>query len=343
MTGENGYRPINLLQQHDSHQLVRPSQLPERQPQLGPVAQPVGKAVRPANEEGGGGRPPSCQRRSRPANARWQDSPRADRAPPSPRLAAPRLASAFDSSVIRVAASRLRLSRIRPCRPGECPSGVPHRLRAWHSAPRGRAQVPASGGRLPRPIGASSCPESNAANSFRSLGAKGEFGDRARGIDSQLVAVSSPACWARRRPHPLQIVEGAHFRPEDVDDHVARIDQHPVAMRQPFHPRPRRYRASLRSLRIWSAMAPTWRFDLPRGHDHVVADRRLAVQVDGDCVLGLHVVQAGEDEAKRLLRLRTHLGDRFGLGSDFRPRKVQVWTGGPLPSAKTPIRLRGAP
>src|SRR5262249_59841218 len=40
-----------------------------------------------------------------------------------------------------------------------------------------------------------------------------------------------------RRPHLLEIVEGADFRPEDVDDDVAGIDQHPVAVRHAFDPR----------------------------------------------------------------------------------------------------------
>ncbi len=36
------------------------------------------------------------------------------------------------------------------------------------------------------------------------------------------------------RPHPLEIVEAAHFRAEQVDDHVVGIDQHPVGNRQSF-------------------------------------------------------------------------------------------------------------
>ena len=30
-------------------------------------------------------------------------------------------------------------------------------------------------------------------------------------------------------PHFLEIVEGANLRPEDVDDYVAGVDQHPIA------------------------------------------------------------------------------------------------------------------
>lgn len=40
---------------------------------------------------------------------------------------------------------------------------------------------------------------------------------------------------SRRRlqaPHALQLVEGAHFGPEDVSDDIAGVDQHPVALGQ---------------------------------------------------------------------------------------------------------------
>ena len=36
------------------------------------------------------------------------------------------------------------------------------------------------------------------------------------------------------RPDALEIVELAHFRTEDVDDDIARIDQHPVGVGQAF-------------------------------------------------------------------------------------------------------------
>ena len=35
-------------------------------------------------------------------------------------------------------------------------------------------------------------------------------------------------------PHLLKIVEGADLRSENVDDHIARIDQHPVAGAEAF-------------------------------------------------------------------------------------------------------------
>ena len=63
------------------------------------------------------------------------------------------------------------------------------------------------------------------------------------------------------------------------------------------------------------------------GHDHVVADRRLAVQINGDGVLGLHIVETGEDKAKGLLGVRMHLGDGLGRGNQGGPRKCRCGQG----------------
>src|SRR5437588_11983264 len=76
------------------------------------------------------------------------------------------------------------------------------------------------------------------------------------------------------RPHLLQVIEGANFRPKRMDDHVARVDQHPVAMRQAFYPETG-HAGALQLLahmirdRANMAMRP------PGGHDHKVADRGL--------------------------------------------------------------------
>ena len=48
------------------------------------------------------------------------------------------------------------------------------------------------------------------------------------GGDSRFVAEA---------PHPLEVVEAAHFRPEQVDDHIAGVDQHPVGGRQALYAR----------------------------------------------------------------------------------------------------------
>ena len=44
---------------------------------------------------------------------------------------------------------------------------------------------------------------------------------------------AAPALVAER-PHPLEIVEAAHFGAEQVDDDVAGVDQHPVGGGQAF-------------------------------------------------------------------------------------------------------------
>ena len=55
-------------------------------------------------------------------------------------------------------------------------------------------------------------------------------------------------------------------------------------------------------------------------------DRSFAAQIDGEGVLGLHVVEAREDKAEGLLGVRTHLGDRFGRAT-CRPERVQCGQG----------------
>src|SRR5689334_24449996 len=49
------------------------------------------------------------------------------------------------------------------------------------------------------------------------------------------VSARAPRVLARGRPHLLEIVEGADFGPEDVNDDVSRIDQHPIALAHALH------------------------------------------------------------------------------------------------------------
>ncbi len=63
------------------------------------------------------------------------------------------------------------------------------------------------------------------------------------------------------------------------------------------------------------------------GHDHEVRNRGFAGKIDGDGVLGLHIVEAMEDQAKGLLGVRSHLGDGFGRTTGGGPERLQVWTG----------------
>ena len=103
-----------------------------------------------------------------------------------------------------------------------------------------------------------------------------------------------------------------------MNDHVASVDEHPIAMRHAF------------DLRVNADFAQI--FDHPVGHgsdmamrsaggnDHVVADRRFVSKTDREGVLGLHVVEAVEDQSEDLLGVKTHSGDRFGRAT-FGPRE----------------------
>src|SRR5690606_25542818 len=97
-------------------------------------------------------------------------------------------------------------------------------------------------------------------------------------------------CLRSWHPHLLDLVELPYFRPEDVDDHVPRIDQHPVtditAFRAADEPQPR--------------LEPIGEFlrngrDLACGtaarDDHVVREIRLASEGNGDDILRLVIVE----------------------------------------------------
>ncbi len=135
-----------------------------------------------------------------------------------------------------------------------------------------------------------------------------------------------PSLRPRRRPHLLEIVEGADFGAEHVDDDVAGVDQYPVAMGHAFDPRVRHT-----GLGEVFQHAIGDRADMPvrpaRGHYHAVRDRRFAGEIDGDGVLGLHVVEAGEDQSKNLPGVRTHLGDWFGSAVGASPRECRCRQG----------------
>ena len=80
-----------------------------------------------------------------------------------------------------------------------------------------------------------------------------------------------------------------------MDDHVACIDQHPVGMGQAFDAS-----ASVAFLLELSEKlighGAHMALRAPRGHDHLVADRRLALQIDAHDVLRLGIVEGVEAE-----------------------------------------------
>jgi len=132
-----------------------------------------------------------------------------------------------------------------------------------------------------------------------------------------------------------------------VDDHVAGIDQHPVAMRHALDPD-----AGQAGIAKVLEHALGHRTNMPvrpsGGHDQVVGDGRFIAQVDGGGVLGLHVVEAVEDDTQRLRSVRTHLGDEIGTAAGAGPgdysygqRFLPFGFAGPLPSLPPPAGREG--
>jgi hypothetical protein len=118
----------------------------------------------------------------------------------------------------------------------------------------------------------------------------------------------------RRALHPqsFQIVEFAHLGSEYVHDHVAGIDQHPIAVGQALD------MDAFDSVFL-EAFGDIFRdrADVPgspaRGDDHVVGKCGFAAKVDGDRFFRLHIVEAGEDHIQGLVGVGLRLqGRSFG-------------------------------
>ena len=92
-----------------------------------------------------------------------------------------------------------------------------------------------------------------------------------------------------------------------MHDHVAGIDQHPVRRRQPFDP-------DMAEAAMLDPLGELLRHrrDLarrtPRGDHHVIGDRALAFERDGNEFLGLVVVKRLDDQGVE--RARLGLGER---------------------------------
>src|SRR4029079_5341742 len=81
------------------------------------------------------------------------------------------------------------------------------------------------------------------------------------------------------RPHLLEVVEIANLGTEDVNDDVAVVDQHPIAGLEPFHANGGGAFFLELALELVSdgTHVPV---GAPRGDHHVVADCRLAREID---------------------------------------------------------------
>jgi len=127
-----------------------------------------------------------------------------------------------------------------------------------------------------------------------------------------------------RRPHLFKIVEGPNFRPEDMHDDIAGIDQHPV-------PLPHALDTDAGTTRVFQALdqvvgnSADMTLRPAAGHDHVIANRGFSGEIDNDAVLGFHVFETGEDGAERLLGTWVPRDD-FGL-TTRRPRECRCIQG----------------
>src|SRR5918998_5719703 len=141
----------------------------------------------------------------------------------------PALSSRADASSTRRSSSRLaRLSGIstwsRPDRPRDRPMAS---IRCLYRSTSSR-----SGPLLRRPT-ASKLSRTGSALAVQSL--RFLFGQQNPAGPDQ--ALAGPVVRTVGAPHLLEVVEAANLGTEHVDQHVAGIDQHPVAGGQPFHAR----------------------------------------------------------------------------------------------------------
>ena len=99
------------------------------------------------------------------------------------------------------------------------------------------------------------------------------------------------------RPQLLEIVEASDFGAEDMHHHIAGIDQHPVALGHAFDVQI----AVARLLQLVDELVGNgadMAVGAARGHHHVVGNRRLTIEVDGDDLLGLGIVELGYEMVK---------------------------------------------
>ncbi|TMJ44735.1 MAG: hypothetical protein E6G90_16660 [Alphaproteobacteria bacterium] len=78
-----------------------------------------------------------------------------------------------------------------------------------------------------------------------------------------------------------------------MHDHVARVDQHPVTLGLALHRDPHPSRQRLLEMLGQSQHLPG---RTAAGDHHLIGDRRLASELDGDDVLGLAVLERLQDE-----------------------------------------------
>lgn len=121
-----------------------------------------------------------------------------------------------------------------------------------------------------------------------------------------------------RAPHFFKIVEGTNLRPEDVDDHIAGVYQHPITGAEPLDVKV----SPTGFLQIFNDVIGNRRdvtLGAARSHNHVVGKRRFSDDVDGGNVLSLGVFETGEDDLHGGRRCEFTAGGRKTRGTGTGP------------------------
>src|SRR5262249_57447586 len=89
-----------------------------------------------------------------------------------------------------------------------------------------------------------------------------------------------PSCvLGRRRPHLLEIVESTNFRPENMYNDVAGVEQHPVALPHAFDTNT----GTTRLFNIFDQVignSTDMALRSPAPHHHLISARRFSLQTD---------------------------------------------------------------
>ena len=103
-----------------------------------------------------------------------------------------------------------------------------------------------------------------------------------------------------RQPHPFKIIEFADFRPEDMNDDIARINQRPVALICTFEPRD----DIALMLQLFDQLIDD-RADMTHRasarDDHMIGDSRLTAKIDCDDIKRLIVFERRHSHFKKVV------------------------------------------
>jgi hypothetical protein len=112
------------------------------------------------------------------------------------------------------------------------------------------------------------------------------------------------------RPNPLDGVKGAHFGAENMGNHVASVNQHPICIGQAFDPCP----SDARILELADNMVGDSRHmtvGAARRHNDRVGKRAFASQINTHDIFSLVFIERGQDQILERIRLDARDRERF--------------------------------